>query len=1348
MSGTTGPAFPYTDGIARRSLHLTDKYLLAGAWMDWPFLPRLAAFAGAGLFAGSFSGAVLLGLPAWFWILLPAGAAVSILGLAVVKERESPQQPSLAGLLLRGAALLGNGLRLAVPAALLSALLAASMRLSYGAASSLPLTASVGYGLLITLSTLAWLPLAYFFKQILGQARPAAPDSDPSAAEAAEAENEPPAPVNFCQFCGSRLAPLALTCDSCGKELDPITQSEFSSPLFSAGQNRFPCAQCGHSNPLGNAFCENCGASITLISELRPPEGFAFPTAEEGAASPVPKRLSGAVLAVSLMGLLPLIESLLSLPFLLAGLLLGVGAHLLGASVQPLPGLVRAKLPPPPPPAPEPPLSNLLISQHSYGESQVPLKPIFRFLHEPIAFHEHGENQAASVTRFVGRDTDLREFIQRILLSEGGAFLVTGYRGVGKTSFVNRVIDEIRSNLPALQPRLGPLELLDIRLNIARSLTPLELMHHILRSLYNRLEEQGQLRYFDPHIQKSLLLSYQRTSFNLSRKTSRTSESNMSLGDLVIGLPSLGLAPKLGGSLKRTRVENLDMNYLAYDDKAAEYDLIHLSRQLIHGYRQPQPPLRRLVQRLRRQAPRRVRLKILFVFDELDKLEGPTADSEETVIDNILAALKTLLTTSGITFIFVAGKDLHERWLADIGRGDSVYESVFGYDKYLPALWNGAGQICDSLVDGSIYNPAYQTFRSYLEYAGRGMPRRILRNFNQYVHWDGQRPYLYFRPAEIRRFQFFAGLQKVIDQDKARLLGELREGTPGERRDKRYLGIYYLLDWILQQGSRPFSFQEAAAAARQLSAKISPADESIRNLLEILVSNEYLEPVSIDPGKEVVADPSIAQDPRYRLPRRRVLEMGPAEENVEEYAPSFRNTSGLQGSVLGKYRLQERLARGGMSEVYQAIDPSFGRLVAVKISTFYEPELVGRFQQEAQLFRRLDHPNIVPVFDFGEDQRMAFMVMKFIDGLNLNQVLANEKKLDLDTVLSILHPVGQALAYLHRQDIVRCDIKPSNIMLSRSGEVILIDLGTAKQVRPDETSHTQVIGTPLFMPPEQFTGENVDGRVDIYALGVNLYQLLTGAFPFEGTQVHKLMQAHMAGNPIPIRQRDPGISAQIEAVIDRCLQKDPAGRYQRVEDWLEALPSYNPVDLRDLVGRNLRMSESLNRREDSYTQEGSWPLDVPVPAAAPQVPGTGAYRERPAPRETPLAPPPPSIPSDEGTFITQIFVQQVSSERAASTEEVQGKPHLVIDNGPLAGQRYIISERLTIGRSLDNHLVLDDSQASRYHAELDIINGAVVLKDLNSVNGTFVNGERQLEAPLSHGDRIQIGSVEMYFQAA
>ena len=257
----------------------------------------------------------------------------------------------------------------------------------------------------------------------------------------------------------------------------------------------------------------------------------------------------------------------------------------------------------------------------------------------------------------------------------------------------------------------------------------------------------------------------------------------------------------------------------------------------------------------------------------------------------------------------------------------------------------------------------------------------------------------------------------------------------------------------------------------------------------------------------------------------------------------------LKGMTLGRYKLLEDIGQGGMSMVYKARDLNSDKEVAVKVLTPYvaqEPKFRARFDREIRLLRDLQHDNIVPVLNYGEEEGITYIVMPFYSGGTLQDRI-DDSGLGLDEVGTFLANVTAALEYAHQKGIVHRDIKPSNILIDKGGQSMLSDFGFAYV---SETSHSLtgsvLIGTPAFMSPEQCSGEEVDARSDQYSLGAVLYQLTVGRLPYDGDTPMSVVVKHL-NEPLPRpRYLNPHLPDVLEAVILKAMEKDPENRYQSI----------------------------------------------------------------------------------------------------------------------------------------------------------------------------------------------------------
>lgn len=267
----------------------------------------------------------------------------------------------------------------------------------------------------------------------------------------------------------------------------------------------------------------------------------------------------------------------------------------------------------------------------------------------------------------------------------------------------------------------------------------------------------------------------------------------------------------------------------------------------------------------------------------------------------------------------------------------------------------------------------------------------------------------------------------------------------------------------------------------------------------------------------------------------------------------------LTGKQFGAYHIVSPLGEGGMAAVYKAYQPAVDRYVALKVLPQHfakDPQFIGRFKQEAKMLAKLQHPHILPVHDSGESDGYTYFVMPLIDGGDLADLM-EKGALPLPEIGRIVSQVGDALDYAHAQGIVHRDIKPSNILLDQRGNCLLTDFGIAKLVAGSTsdklTSTGHVIGTPSYMSPEQGLGKELDGRSDIYALGVILYEMMTGEVPFRAETPMAVMLKHIHDPLMSPREYNGDLPEAIERVVLKSMAKKPEDRYATAGEMVMAL---------------------------------------------------------------------------------------------------------------------------------------------------------------------------------------------------
>jgi serine/threonine protein kinase len=257
-----------------------------------------------------------------------------------------------------------------------------------------------------------------------------------------------------------------------------------------------------------------------------------------------------------------------------------------------------------------------------------------------------------------------------------------------------------------------------------------------------------------------------------------------------------------------------------------------------------------------------------------------------------------------------------------------------------------------------------------------------------------------------------------------------------------------------------------------------------------------------------------------------------------------------------------------MASIFRATDLQNDRIVAIKVphpEMESDPVLFDRFHREQDIGRSLDHPGVMKVFE-DKDRSQIYMVMEWVDGKLLRSILTAEKKLPPERAVKITIGIAEALAYIHSRGVVHRDLKPENIMIGPEDRIKLIDFGIAGQEgarRLTFAKLSQVMGTPEYISPEQVKGKRGDGRSDIYALGIMLYEMLAGKAPFQGPNPFAIMNDRLLNNPIPPREIDPSISPQLQEIIYRAIERDPKNRYATAAELVHDLQHQDQVGVEE-----------------------------------------------------------------------------------------------------------------------------------------------------------------------------------------
>jgi len=398
--------------------------------------------------------------------------------------------------------------------------------------------------------------------------------------------------------------------------------------------------------------------------------------------------------------------------------------------------------------------------------------------------------------------------------------------------------------------------------------------------------------------------------------------------------------------------------------------------------------------------------------------------------------------------------------------------------------------------------------------------------------------------------------------DTARLLDNFEQRfaeLKGRKGSTTVLGDLYALGTQLEQRSRT---AQATAVYRHL-ARIDNTYRDVGARLKRLMDAERSKPK---------AAPAPAQPaPIIASPQPPAAAAAAAPKGAAAAAAAIASKGDVQR--LGRYVLEREIGRGAMGVVYLGRDTAINRLVAIKAiplaSEFSESELAearSRFFREAETAGRLNHPNIVTIYDVGEERGLAYIAMEYLKGRHLSDYATSDTLLEPRKVLELISRTAQALGFAHKQQVVHRDIKPANIMYDPNADVLKItDFGIARLTGTGTTRTGIVLGTPSFMSPEQLEGRTVTGHSDLFSLGVSLFQLLTGHLPFTADSMTGLMQQIAEAPHPPLRAYRPDLPACVENIIDRALAKNPEARFEsgaqmaaELDDCRQRLPTGLP----------------------------------------------------------------------------------------------------------------------------------------------------------------------------------------------
>lgn len=474
-------------------------------------------------------------------------------------------------------------------------------------------------------------------------------------------------------------------------------------------------------------------------------------------------------------------------------------------------------------------------------------------------------------------------------------------------------------------------------------------------------------------------------------------------------------------------------------------------------------------------------------------------------------------------------------------------------------------------------------------------------------------------------------------------------------------------------------------------------------------------------------------------------------------------TSKNSFDFFGEYQLLEEIYNGAMSILYRAYDSSQNRIVALKIlkkEFSSESELVERFVREAKIAKGLTHPNIIKIYEIGSKEDNYYFTMEFINGPSLRKLLQNEKILEVGKALRIAKMACLGLHYAHCAQVIHRDIKPSNIMLDEKGNVILLDFGIAKILYLARLTRPGfLLGTPEYMSPEQIKGTPLlDGRTDVYSLGIVLYELLTGTLPFKGENFLEIAEKVVKKVPPKPSEFNKEIPKEVDQLILKAIEKDRRNRFTTALEMANAINQVLGLPREEI--KDFKKPLLLEEKSES---------GKPVLASASQKKDFSLIK-KPTPffavREYLLPPIVAGVISLlllfflNFTFFTFLipyililvavclFLFVLGTFQDRKPKRYSTAWLLLISGNEVFQKFFLNTNTLIIGRDQPEGIELFKETVSRSHAQIKNEDGFFVIYDMNSTNGTFVNGKRISRHILKKGDIINIGGEILIFEGS
>ena len=931
------------------------------------------------------------------------------------------------------------------------------------------------------------------------------------------------------------------------------------------------------------------------------------------------------------------------------------------------------------------------------------------------------------------KHTPYRKQLEELLTnSDGGAILVTGFRGVGKSTMVANAVHTMNQN--------GNCRVIPISVMLPTEKNYGQVLIEIIRRLYETLSRSTLWNDLKAVTQGRIQLAYSRTLMNIKHSQNLAASGNLSVQSPFGWLPD--------AELTGSKAQAEEKSYLSFSEQDIEYELIQCIEAL---------------------SGTGSRNKVLIIIDEIDKITS----TQEGIIsfDNLLERMKNLISSTNMLFVFVAGIDVYKRWESDSQKVNSLYDSLFSHHIYLPCIWDSVEDLFDVIKDRKyIYKPVDQSFRrlvqteyttileqpfrmvgDYILFKGKGLPRKMLRSFNDFIVWENQQPCFLLTSNRIRAI---TQVSKILDKFRSYMATE-RTTTLFER-DIYYSLFLSMLEFLFSQ--EKLTFTEEQIQETLLDNKGSP-ELCFENILkELLLDFEKLSFIKkTETEYEIIDNTILNRDPALKVLDHGLLLREQKEEELPEQVDvsvdeRFQNQIKLAKSTMlatfwSDYEAEQVILDSKDMMIFRVKTRSSGlRRYAVIYKRKARTESGEKKKKPDNLYSTGTYCFRSPYFLDTEDHIEAGLpvtsLRTAVEGYALEHLI--EAKLNDLTIYQIIRQVLSMTDYLHKKGFGNVRLRPDNIMLCKDGTIKILDLKHLYSFSQGNNPYT----TRIYSAPEVYLSK-CGAASDYYSVGILLTEMLIG----------KSLNRHYHERHIDVNivMTEISCSHALKEVLVKATDFDPDNRYKKSGDLIAALdkcPEFRMMKKTSIPkgeegtvnGRDIRAAALIT--PEKYFSDYARSVKTKYKALESEKvlnPKTCVDPAIPYMMTQPLS---HEIPGHTGILGGAYFGD---SDFMTTVDNVKNKNTMAYlvrqNNNERIALNNLNKPVFRIGRQNADY-ILDNSMVSRRHAEFVQNNGIFYIRDLNASNGTYVNSQRLMPnetRELKHGDRIRLATEEFVF---